>query len=120
VKEITRGGAHVSMDALGSPVTCFNSITCLRRRGRHVQVGLMLGEHARAAIPMDKVIAHEIEIRGSHVMQAHRYPPMLEMIRSGKLAPQKLVGKTIGLDDAPAALMGMDKFPGTGISVIKL
>lgn len=120
VKEITQGGAHVSMDALGSPVTSFNSIACLRRRGRHLQVGLMLGEHARASIPMDKVIAHEIEIRGSHGMQAHRYPPMLEMIRSGKLEPQKLIGKTIGLEDAPAALMAMDKFAGTGITVITL
>jgi alcohol dehydrogenase len=120
VKEITQGGAHVSMDALGSPVTSFNSIACLRRRGRHLQVGLMLGEHARASIPMDKVIAHEIEIRGSHGMQAHRYPPMLDMIRMGKLQPQKLIGKTISLAEAPAALMAMDKFSGTGISVIKL
>jgi alcohol dehydrogenase len=80
----------------------------------------MLGEHARAVIPMDKVIAHEIEIRGSHVMQAHRYPPMLEMIKSGTLQPQKLVGRTISLDEAPAALMTMDKFAGTGISVITL
>jgi alcohol dehydrogenase len=120
VQQITQGGAHVSMDALGSPTTSFNSIACLRRRGRHLQVGLMLGEHARASVPMDKVIAHEIEIRGSHVMHAHRYPAMLEMIRSGKLTPQKLIGRTIGLDDAPAALMEMDKFAGTGISVIKL
>ncbi|MGE0004547.1 MAG: zinc-dependent alcohol dehydrogenase family protein [Parvibaculaceae bacterium] len=118
VKEITKGGAHVSLDALGSPVTSFNSIACLRRRGRHLQVGLMLGEHARAAIPMDKVIAHEIEIRGSHGMQAHRYPAMLDMIRSGRLEPEKLIGKTIGLADAPSALMAMDGFAGTGISVI--
>jgi alcohol dehydrogenase len=120
VQEITQGGAHVSMDALGSPVTSFNSIACLRRRGRHLQVGLMLGDHARAAIPMDKVIAHEIEIRGSHGMQAHRYPAMLSMILSGKLKPEGLIGKTISLDDAPAALMAMEKFAGTGISVITL
>jgi alcohol dehydrogenase len=120
VKEITHGGAHVSMDALGSPATSFNSIACLRRRGRHLQVGLMRGDHARPAIPMDKIIAHEIEIRGSHGMQAHRYPAMLEMIRKGKLAPQRLIGTTIGLDEAPAALMAMDKFAGTGISVITL
>jgi alcohol dehydrogenase len=120
VKEITQGGAHVSMDALGSPATSYNSIACLRRRGRHLQVGLMLGGHARTAIPMDKIIAHEIEIRGSHGMQAHRYPAMLEMIRKGKLAPQRLIGTTIGLDEAPAALMAMDKFAGTGISVITL
>jgi alcohol dehydrogenase len=47
VREITKGGAHVSIDALGHPTTCFNSIANLRRRGRHVQVGLMLGDHSR-------------------------------------------------------------------------
>jgi alcohol dehydrogenase len=118
VREITAGGAHASIDALGSPATCFNSIACLRRRGRHIQVGLMLGEHARPAIPMDKVIAHEIEIRGSHGMQAHRYPPMLEMILAGQLAPQKLIGKTLRLEETPAALAAMGNFPGTGISII--
>jgi len=120
IGEMTQGGAHVSMDALGSPKTCFNSIACLRRRGRHLQVGLMLAEHARASIPMDKVIAHEIEIRGSHGMQAHRYGPMLEMILKGKLQPQKLIGKTISLVEAPKALMEMDGFAGTGTSIIRL
>ena len=43
---------------------------------------------------------------------------MLAMIAAGKLAPQKLVGRHIALDDAPAALMAMDQFDGTGISVI--
>ena len=64
----------MSIDALGHPTTCFNSIANLRRRGRHVQVGLMLGEHARPQIPMAKVIAFELEILGSHGMQAYRYP----------------------------------------------
>ncbi len=118
VKEITNGGAHMSMDALGHPTTCFNSISNLRRRGRHVQVGLMLGEHAKAAVPMAKVIAFELEIRGSHGMQAFRYQAMMDMIRTGKLAPEKLVGKRIGLDEAPQALMAMGNFEGIGIGVV--
>jgi alcohol dehydrogenase len=119
IRDVTQGGAHVSMDALGSPRTCFNSIACLRRRGRHVQVGLMLGDHATPSIPMDKVIAHEIEIRGSHGMQAHRYPAMMEMILNGRLRPEKLIGRTISLAETPQALMAMDRFAGTGISIIK-
>lgn len=118
VKEMTAGGAHVSIDALGHPTTSFNSISNLRRRGRHVQVGLMLGEHARPQIPMAKVIAFELEIRGSHGMQAFRYRDMMEMIRSGKLKPELLLGKRISLEEAPAALMAMDRFEGTGIGVI--
>lgn len=118
VREITKGGAHVSIDALGHPTTCFNSIANLRRRGRHVQIGLMLGDHSRPQIPMDRVIGWELEILGSHGMQAFRYQAMMNMIETGKLAPQKLVGKRISLDEAPAALMNMDKFEGLGISVI--
>ena len=118
VREITGGGAHASLDALGSPVTCFNSIRNLRRRGRHVQVGLMLADHATPQIPMAQVIGHELEIYGSHGMQAWRYDAMLSMMASGKLAPQKLIGRHIGLDEAVPALMAMDKATDLGISVI--
>jgi alcohol dehydrogenase len=78
----------------------------------------MLGEHAQPKIPMDKVIAHELQILGSHGMQAFRYGALLDMIATGKLAPQKLIGRTISLDEAPAALMAMDRFEETGIGVI--
>jgi alcohol dehydrogenase len=118
VREITQGGAHVSLDALGHPTTCFNSISNLRKRGKHVQVGLMLGEHSSPAIPMSKVIAHELEILGSHGMQAHRYDAMLRMISSGKLAPEKLIGKTIRLEQSIDALMNMDKFEVNGAIVV--
>ncbi|MAU00735.1 MAG: alcohol dehydrogenase [Anaerolineaceae bacterium] len=118
VKEITNGGAHLSIDALGSPITCFNSIANLRKRGKHVQVGLMLGAHRSPAIPMDKVIANELEIYGSHGMQAHHYPALLRMIAAGKLQPQKLIGQTISLAEATTALPAMDRFPGLGITVI--
>lgn len=118
VKQITNGGAHMSMDALGHPTTSFNSISNLRRRGRHVQVGLMLGDHAKAAVPMAKIIAFELEIRGSHGMQAFRYQAMMDMIAAGKLKPELLVGRTMSLDEAPAALMAMDRFDGIGIGVV--
>ena len=118
VRELTGGGAHVSLDALGSPATCFNSVDCLRKRGRHVQVGLMLADQKHPAVPMDRVIANELEILGSHGMQAHRYPELLEMIRAGKLSPKKLIGKTITLEESLEELTAMDSFRGTGITVI--
>ena len=118
VRNITNGGAHVSIDALGSPVTCFNSIANLRKRGKHVQVGLMLADHNRPVVPMDKVIANELEIIGSHGIQAYNYSSLLEMINSGKLYPQKLIGKTISLDEAAEELSNMNNFAGTGITVI--
>jgi alcohol dehydrogenase len=118
VRNITQGGAHVSIDALGSPVTCFNSIANLRKRGKHVQVGLMLAEHRHPSIPMDKVIANELEILGSHGIQAYKYTTLLEMIKSGRLHPEKLIGKTISLDESAEELSNMNNFAGTGVTVI--
>jgi alcohol dehydrogenase len=118
VREITGGGAHVSIDALGNPTTCFNSVACLRKRGRHVQVGLLLADQSRPPLPMDRVVAHELEILGSHGIQSHRYPAIFAMIASGKLQPQKLVGRKISLAEAADALVQMDTFAGTGVTVI--
>lgn len=118
VIDATCGGAHVSIDALGDPETCYNSIANLRRRGRHVQVGLMVQNNGATVVPMAKVIAQELEILGSHGMQAHRYDAMLAMMFSGKLQPEKLIGSRIHLAEAIDALTGMDNFSATGVTVI--
>ncbi len=118
IQDITGGGAHVSVDALGNPATCFNSISNLRKRGKHIQVGLMVGDHRHPPVPMDEVIANELEIFGSHGMQAHRYPAMLEMIRAGKLSPEKLIGKRISLEESLYELVAMDRSRGVGVTVI--
>jgi alcohol dehydrogenase len=67
---------------------------------------------------MDAVISNELEILGSHGMQAHRYPAMLDMILARKLQPAKLVGKTIHLDELPTHLAKMDGFNETGVTVV--
>ena len=118
IQDITNGGVHISMDALGSPVTCFNSISNLRKRGRHVQVGLMVEDHAHPNVPMDKVLANELEIVGSHGMQAHKYGEMLSMIEGGKLHPEKLIGKLISLEESLTELVNLDNYSGTGVKVI--
>jgi alcohol dehydrogenase len=118
VIEITKGGARVSLDALGHPTTCFNSISNLRKRGKHIQVGLMLAEHSTPAVPMSKVIAHELEILGSYGMQAHRYDALFAMIEAGKLVPERLIGRTITLEQSNDALVNMDKFEVAGVTVV--
>lgn len=118
VKDLTKGGANVSLDALGHPVTCANSVNSLAKRGKHIQVGLLMGDQANPAIPMDKVIANELEILGSHGMQAHRYPAMLQMIQAGLLSPERLIGQEISLEEAIPALMNMDSFQSPGVTII--
>lgn len=121
IRELTGGGAHVSLDALGAPATAAASVACLRRRGRHVQVGLLLGEASTPPLPMDRVVAHELEIYGSHGMAAHEYPAMLALVADGTLRPDRLVGQVIGLDGAGEALAAMDRpARSPGMTVISL
>jgi D-arabinose 1-dehydrogenase-like Zn-dependent alcohol dehydrogenase len=119
VRELTGGGAHLSLDALGSPGTCAASVHGLRRRGRHVQVGLLSSPAGTTPVPMARVIALELELLGSHGMAAHSYPPMLELVRSGVLRPDLLVTSTIGLEEVPAALAAMGTAPGAGATVVE-
>ena len=118
IKAASKGGVHISLDALGDPRTCFNSVACLRKRGRHVQVGILSPVDRNARVPTDLIIANELEILGSHGMQAHRYPEMLKLVNDGKLRPGQLIGNTIGLDQAARDLVNMDQFKGTGVTII--
>jgi alcohol dehydrogenase len=118
VREHTNGGVHVSLDALGSPETCFHSVSNLRKRGRHVQVGLLVGEDAHMAVPMDRVLADELELVGTHGIQAHRYPALFEMIEAETLQPGRLVSRTIPLRAAGTALANMADGGPAGVTVI--
>jgi D-arabinose 1-dehydrogenase-like Zn-dependent alcohol dehydrogenase len=116
VREVTGGGAHVSLDALGAEATCRASVECLRRRGRHVQIGL--APAAGVGVSMNRVIALELDLLGSHGMAAHAYPVMMAQVRSGLLRPDLLVSAVIDLDAAPAALAAMSQGSDAGITVI--
>jgi alcohol dehydrogenase len=120
IRDLTDGGAHVSIDAIGNAEACINSIASLRKRGRHVQIGLMVGSDSRPGVPMDKVIANELEIVGSHGMQSYRYGEMLDMISNGSLSPEKLIGRIITLEESIEALTSMNQFPSSGVTIISM
>ena len=118
IRELTQGGAHIGIDALGHTVTCVQSILSLRKRGKHIQVGLMLADHAMPSIPMGPIVANELEIYGSHGIQAHRYDAMLALIEAGKVVPEQMVTRRITLDQVPEALASMDQSSVAGITLI--
>src|SRR4051794_2780607 len=116
VHELTEGGADVSIDALGLEATCLAAISSLRRRGRHVQVGVMT---APPPLPLHRVMAHELQILGSHGMAAHAYPQMLGLIAAGRLDPGRLVTERITLDEAPEALSALSDSSPHGVTIIE-
>ena len=118
IHAITGGGAHLSIDAVGNSRVSRNSVNCLRKRGRHVQIGLTVGKDSVVGIPMDKVIARELEIVGSHGIQAFRYKDMLKWIREKKIDLNSLVSRTVSLEESIDVLVGMEKFENLGVIVI--
>jgi alcohol dehydrogenase len=120
IHELTGGGAHVSLDALGSSSALANSIRSLRKRGRHVQVGIMTKGDDIPATLINRIIGGELSLTGSHGLQAHAYPALLDLIATGKLDPTRLIDHTTTLDEAPNALAAMDNYHGRGITVFTL
>jgi len=118
IRGLSNGGVHVSVDAIGNADVCFQSINSLRKRGRHIQVGLMVDQHSEPKVPMGNVLSNELEILGSHGMQAHRYGEMLGMISAGTLSPGKLIGRTISLEESIDALTSMSDFSTRGVTII--
>jgi D-arabinose 1-dehydrogenase-like Zn-dependent alcohol dehydrogenase len=119
VEEATRGGADVAMDAFGSPETCADAVLSLRRRGRHVQVGLLPEAVGRPTVAMERVIAYELDLFGSHGMAAADYPRLLDLVTSGRLPVDGLVGRTIRLDEVPAALAALGSGTlGAGVTIV--
>jgi alcohol dehydrogenase len=118
VREITGGGSHVAVDAVGNEQACTDSIMSLRRRGRHVQVGLLPEAAGHPQVPMARVIAWELDLLGSHGMAAAGYPAMLALIDSGVLRPQDLIERVISLDEAASLLPALDRASPAGMTMI--
>lgn len=119
VREITKGGAHVGVDALGIAATCRNALDGVRRRGRHVQIGLTgAAERGEIKLPIDRIVGSEITVVGSGSLPAPGYGAMMRMIEAGKLKPAKLVTRTVPLAEASAVLESMDSFATMGFVVV--
>lgn len=103
IREVTDGGPHLSIEAIGDDTACRTSIESLRPRGRHVQVGLLPPGTATEPVPMHRVISRELEVLGSHGLAAHDYPELLALVTTGRLRPELLVSRTIALSEVPDA-----------------
>lgn len=118
VGEITGEGSDVSVDAVGSEQTCAAAVLSLRRRGRHVQIGLLPTETGHSQVPMARAIAWELDLLGSHGMAAADYPGMLALISSGVLRPQDLIERVVGLEEAATLLPEMQRSATPGMTMI--
>jgi D-arabinose 1-dehydrogenase-like Zn-dependent alcohol dehydrogenase len=119
IQEITRGGAHVAVDALGIRATCRSALESLRIRGRHLQIG-QTGHDEQGLIefPIDVMIGKELSVLASQGMQASRYDAMLNMIEKGRLHPSQLITRTVPLEETGEVMAAMDDYGTLGFCVI--
>lgn len=115
IRQLTGGGAAVTMDAIGAESVVQSALRSLRPRGRHIQLGLLPD---RVNLDVSFLAFRELSWLGSHGMAAHDYPAMLDLVRSGAVRPDELVTSAIGLDGVGAALAAMSTASPTGITVI--
>ena len=119
IRDLTSGGADVSLDALGIKATMLNSVRSLRKGGVHVQVGVTsAAEAGEVALPIDLMTTAEIEFRGSLGNPNHHYRPLLSMVERGTLHPQSIIGERIGLADVPRVMDAMGSFGTVGFTTI--
>ena len=118
VADLTQGGSHVSVDAVGSEQTCADAVLSLRRHCRHVQVGLLPPVEGHPRVPMARVIGWELDLLGSHGMAAVDYPDMMALIEQGVLEPQRLIERTVSLREAATVLPEFDRVTVAGMTMI--
>ncbi len=118
IREVTSGGAHVSIEALGIEATANASIECLRPLGRHVQVGLPTGHTATMQINMNAVYMKQLALFGTRGMPAWRYPSLLSLIETGRVDVRPIVARHVGLSQASGELRAFDAPMPPGVAVI--
>lgn len=119
IHDITDGGADLSVDALGIKQTCRNSIDSVQTMGRHLQLGITTSEEqGMIELPVDEMLHTEVDFLTAKGMPPHRYDEIFNMMETGKLTPQKLVTKEVGLEDVSDRLNAMTNFEVQGIEVI--
>lgn len=119
IRELSGGGADVTVDALGSAATTVPALRALAKGGRHVQLGLTSArEGGEFPIPVDLMVRNELELLGSFGCPATGYPALLAAVAEGRLDPASLIRRRLGLEDVSRALAGMTQFAETGIAVV--
>ncbi|MCA0872873.1 alcohol dehydrogenase catalytic domain-containing protein [Seohaeicola saemankumensis] len=118
IRDLTGGGADVAVEALGIEATTVTALSCLRKLGRMVQVGMPAGDHATMAIPMDRVYSGQLAVFGTRGMPSWRYPSLLSLLSAANLDLSPLVTRTIGLSQATEELAAFDRPAPPGVAVI--
>ncbi|WP_259518777.1 zinc-dependent alcohol dehydrogenase family protein [Halanaeroarchaeum sp. HSR-CO] len=112
-------GVDIAVDALGIAETTRNSLASLDKGGQHLQIGLTTAEEGgTVSIPVDQMVADEVDFYGSYGMPTHEYEEIFQMMAEDKIDPGAVVTDRIALDDVPETIEKLDEFSTVGIPVV--
>ena len=118
IREITGGGAQVSIEALGIEATTNASVECLAILGRHVHIG-MPGGSGMMEINVRAIYTKQLAFYGTRGMPSWKYPSLLGMIERGEVDLSPMVAREIPLEGATGELRAMKGPTPPGTAVIR-
>ncbi len=117
IRDITGGGAQVSIEALGIEATTNASVECLATLGRHVHVGMPAGDGIMQ-VNMRAIYAKQLAFYGTRGMPSWKYPSLLGMIERGDVDLSPMLDREVSLSGASAELRAMKGPTPPGTAVI--
>ena len=117
IREITGGGAQVSIEALGIAQTTNASIECLATLGRHVHVGMPAGDGIME-VNIRAIYSKQLAFFGTRGMPSWKYPSLLAMIERGDVDLTPMLDREVCLSGATAELRAMKGATPPGTAVI--
>lgn len=117
IRDITGGGADVSIEALGAAATTNASVECLGILGRHVHVGMPSGD-GMMNINLRAIYTKQLAFYGTRGMPSWKYPSLLGMIERGDVDISPMLAREVPLSGASAELRLMHGPTPPGTAVI--
>ncbi len=106
IRKMTKGGADVTMEVIGSPKTIQQAFDAVRRGGRVVVVGYT---HENVTINAGRLMFREIELIGSLGCPLQDFPKLLGMVEHGKLNVERMVTHRFKLEEINEGLALLEK-----------
>lgn len=117
VRDVTAGrGADIVIDTVGHEESLHEAARMVRRGGRVVQVGYIVGGFAR--VQTDDCVLREIEFIGSRYVQRHELERAIQMLASGQVKP--VIDDVLPLESANEALTRLEQGKVIGRTVLRV
>jgi threonine dehydrogenase-like Zn-dependent dehydrogenase len=106
VLELTRGGGHAVLECVGSEEALNLSVNIARPGG---MVGFVGAPHGSGQIPMRRMFAKNIGLRGGLAPARAYLPELLNEVLAGRLDPSPILDLSVSLDEVATSYAAMDQ-----------